>query len=191
MAWAGRLPTPGTSVNGRPPKRATLVAKLIELWNHSFFERRGVELVLYKGRERRSGSQYGAFDIPHDEFDDDTSSSSSDSGSSGEDDQPPTGFYGGYPPEMPDARQRRRAAKAEKRRRRKEKKYRRRQREKRYSLWLTRLPQGGPGGYMSTAGSVTPSTFPPHSPAMPGSAFRGPSPGPGYTSSYPGMMQQV
>ncbi|KAJ3904873.1 hypothetical protein F5879DRAFT_31063 [Lentinula edodes] len=192
LAWAGRLPTPGTSVNGRPPKRATLVAKLIELWNHSFFERRGVELVLYKGRERRSGSQYGAFDIPHDEFDDDTSSSSdSDSGSSGEDDQPPTGFYGGYPPEMPDARQRRRAAKAEKRRRRKEKKYRRRQREKRYSLWLTRLPQGGPGGYMSTTGSVTPSTFPPHSPAMPGSAFRGPSPGPGYTSSYPGMMQQV
>ncbi|KAJ3743349.1 hypothetical protein DFH05DRAFT_1200113 [Lentinula detonsa] len=200
LAWAGRLPLPGTSVNGRPPKRATLTAKLIELWNHSFFERRGVELVLYKGRERRSGSQYGAIDLPHDDYDDDTSSSSSSDSGSSDDDQPLNGFYGGYPSDIPDARQRRRAAKAEKRRRRKEKKYRRRQREKRYSLWLSCLPQGGPGGagaagFMSTAGSVASGAFPPHSPAMPGSGFRGPSPGPGYTnpphnmSSYPGMMQ--
>ncbi|KAJ4472197.1 hypothetical protein J3R30DRAFT_3298924 [Lentinula aciculospora] len=214
MGWAGRLPIPGTSINGRPPKRATLVAKLIELWNHSFFERRGVELVLYKGRERRSGPQYGAVDIPQDEYDDDSSSSSSsDSESSRENDQPLAGFYGGYPSDMPDARQRRHAAKAEKRRRKKEKKYRRRQREKRYTLWLSCLPQGGPGGagsagFMSTAGSVTSGAFPPHSPAMhgsgfrgpspavPSSGFRGPSPGPGYNnptnmSSYPGMMQQL
>ncbi|KAJ3776647.1 hypothetical protein FB446DRAFT_274534 [Lentinula raphanica] len=213
LAWAGRLPLPNTTVNGRPPKRATLTAKLIELWNHSFFERRGVELVLYKGRERRSGPMYGAIDLPHDDYDDSSSSSSSESGSSDEDDHRLSGFYGGgYPQDgISDARQRRRAAKAEKRRRRKERKNRRKQKAKIYSLWLSCLPQGGPGGtgataYMPTAGSAVPGAFPPHSPALPGAGFRGPSPAlpgagfrgpspaPGYPpsvpamSSYPGMM---
>ncbi|KAE9405987.1 hypothetical protein BT96DRAFT_294677 [Gymnopus androsaceus JB14] len=207
LAWSGRLPLPIPNLNGKPPKRATLAARLLELWNHSFFERRGVELVLYKGRERRSGPQYGLVDLPYDDYNDDTSSSSS-SSSEGDDPQISAGFYGGgYPSSdmhgMPD-RQRRHAAKSERRRRRKEKKLRRREREKRYSLWLFCLPQGAPGGAgagsiyggsasMSTPGystSVGSAGFGSHSPAMSGAgAFRGPSPGPGYNNGPAGAFR--
>jgi hypothetical protein len=173
LAWSGRLPVP-TPTNGKPPKRAALVAKLVELWNHSYFDRRGVELVLYKGRERRSGSQYGVVDMPYDDYDDDSSSSSS----SDEDEDPRFGgFYGGYsgghPLDMADTRQRRHAAKSEKSRRRKEKKLRRREKEKKYSLFLFCLPQGGSGGAGSIYGapgsiSAGPATFGSHSPALSG-----------------------
>ncbi|KAF9076489.1 hypothetical protein BDP27DRAFT_1414361 [Rhodocollybia butyracea] len=196
LAWSGRMPLPVPAINGKLPKRATLVAKLIELWNHSFFERRGVELVLYKGRERRSGQQYGLVDLPYEEYDDDSSSSSS---SSEEDDDPRlTGFYGGYPTEIPDGRQRRHATKAEKRRRRKERKLQRKERDRRYSLWLFSLPQGGPGGAGSAYGAPTApgSAFGTHSPSISGlGGFRGPSPSPAayaspsQMSSYPGMLQ--
>ncbi|KAF5393561.1 hypothetical protein D9757_000255 [Collybiopsis confluens] len=180
LAWSGRLPLPVPPIHGKAPKRATLAAKLIELWNHSFFERRGVELVLYKGRERRSGPQYGLVDMPYHNDDDSSSSSSS---SDSDDDPRLMGFYGGHGSQsaFDGAGTRRNAAKAEKQRRKREKKQRRKEREKRYSLFLFCLPQGGPGGVGSVygtpalaAGSV--SAYGKHSPALTASALRGVSP---------------
>ncbi|KAJ7937330.1 hypothetical protein B0H13DRAFT_209133 [Mycena leptocephala] len=75
LAWTGRLPAPG-----RTQKKTTLAADLIDLWNISFFFPRGVEVVLYKGRERRSGPSAGLVDIhlpTYDENDESSSSSSS------------------------------------------------------------------------------------------------------------------
>ena len=63
MAWSGTMPTPQyPTVDGRPPKRSTLVADVVDVWNSSFFRARGVEAVLYKGRERRSGRYAGTID---------------------------------------------------------------------------------------------------------------------------------
>ena len=77
LAWTGTMSVPQYSADGRPPKRSTLAADVIDLWNASFFIRRGAELVLYKGRERRSGRDIGAVDIhlpgfdDYDDYDDD------------------------------------------------------------------------------------------------------------------------
>ncbi|KAI1788993.1 hypothetical protein LXA43DRAFT_599309 [Ganoderma leucocontextum] len=51
LAWAGTMPVPQYSPDGRPPKRSTLVADMVDLWNTSFFRMRGVEMILYKGGE--------------------------------------------------------------------------------------------------------------------------------------------
>ncbi|KAG1780299.1 hypothetical protein EV702DRAFT_1081971 [Suillus placidus] len=58
LAWKGELPLPDF-VKGRPP---SIVADLINLWNNSFFLSRRVEIILYKGRERRSGPRAGTLD---------------------------------------------------------------------------------------------------------------------------------
>ena len=64
MAWSGTMPTPQyPTVDGRPPKRSTLVADVVDVWNSSFFRARGVEAVLYKGREQRSGHYTGTVDM--------------------------------------------------------------------------------------------------------------------------------
>ncbi|KAJ7781550.1 hypothetical protein B0H16DRAFT_624065 [Mycena metata] len=92
LAWTGRLPAPG-----RVQKKTTLAADLIDLWNFSFFFARGVEVVLYKGRERRSGPSAGLVDIHYDENDDESSSSSSSSDSESDDGDrypPATYMYG-------------------------------------------------------------------------------------------------
>ncbi|KAH8105022.1 hypothetical protein DFH11DRAFT_1645252 [Phellopilus nigrolimitatus] len=52
LAWKGSLPLPN---GGPPPKPSELVKDLLDLWNHAFFFPRGVELVLYKGRNCVSG----------------------------------------------------------------------------------------------------------------------------------------
>ena len=57
------MPVPQYSPDGRPPKRSTLAADVVDLWNTSFFRVRGVEMVLYKGRERRSGRYAGTVDV--------------------------------------------------------------------------------------------------------------------------------
>ena len=57
------MPVPQYSADGRPPKRSTLAADVIDLWNASFFRMRGVEVILYKGRERRSGRYAGTVDM--------------------------------------------------------------------------------------------------------------------------------
>ncbi|KAG2339838.1 hypothetical protein BDR05DRAFT_967449 [Suillus weaverae] len=61
LAWRGELPLP-EFVKGRPPSRSSIVADLINLWNRSFFLSRRVEVILYKGRERRSGPRAGTVD---------------------------------------------------------------------------------------------------------------------------------
>jgi len=138
LAWAGKMPLPEFS-RGPQPKRSTLIADLIDLWNSSFFLTRRVEVVLYKGRERRSGTSAGTIDynLPglHPDFSSDSSSSASDSESA--DDR-----YAGYGrgADMGEAR-RRRERKEEKRRRKKEKKLRKKAKEleKTYALYLTYL----------------------------------------------------
>ncbi|KAJ7283509.1 hypothetical protein C8J57DRAFT_1171212 [Mycena rebaudengoi] len=162
LAWTGRLPAPG-----RPQRKTTLAADLIDLWNVSFFFPRGIEVVLYKGRERRSGPQAGLVDIQlptYPEHDDISSSSSDDSDDSDSDDgarYPPAAYmYGqqnfpgqGSMAEVLEQRRRRQEMRAEKKRRRKEKKIRRKAkaREKKFALYLTCVPNGGP----AMAGSVS------------------------------------
>ncbi|KAK1228891.1 hypothetical protein PQX77_008049 [Marasmius sp. AFHP31] len=152
LAWSGRLPVPAAP-DGQTPKRATVTASLVDLWNLSFLNRRGVELVLYKGRERRSGPHAGQIDY-HLPIDDhaDVSSSDSEDDDDDDDDEDEARYnaaYGrtGYAPDMAEIRQRRMAEKVERKRRRKEKKNRQkaREREKKYTLYLTYIPQhGGP-----------------------------------------------
>ncbi|KAK7470944.1 hypothetical protein VKT23_002359 [Stygiomarasmius scandens] len=174
LAWSGRLPVP-TSPDGLKPKRATLAANLIALWNGEFFERRGIELVLYKGRERRSGARAGVVDLPMPSLDDIDSLSSSSSSSDDDDDDDLRystnsygggggGNYGGYygrpgygqPDMASEERQRRLAAKADKKRRKKEKKIRKKVKasEKKYTLYLTSVPTAGLGGPVGHVGSI-------------------------------------
>ena len=64
LVWSGQLPFPQyQTANGRPPKRSTVIADLVDAWNAYFFHPRGVEAVLYKGRERRSGRYTGLVDM--------------------------------------------------------------------------------------------------------------------------------
>ncbi|KAF8897239.1 hypothetical protein BD779DRAFT_1489779 [Infundibulicybe gibba] len=182
LAWQGQLPVPDVGRGNRPPRRATLVADLVDLWNGSFFIARGVEVVLYKGRERRSGPTAGAMDLPYDDDDDSLSSSSSSSSTEDSDDDGkygPTsyGIYGrpntgqGQMGDVMEARRRRREARAEKRRRRRERKIRRKAkaREKRYTLYLTCVHQGGPGA----TSSGMPGGFNPGMPDRHGGGYAG------------------
>ena len=157
-AWLGRLPIPESAKqDGRPPKRAVMATDLVELWNASFFAPRGVELIIYKGRERRNGRYAGrvdtdlpGFDITADDITD------SDEGlaeqDSDEDYAPPGGAsygsYGGvYGRQNPttiegrEARLRRKEIKEEERRKRKEREARKRVREleRKYTMYLTCL----------------------------------------------------
>ncbi|KAI0650113.1 hypothetical protein C8Q79DRAFT_367471 [Trametes meyenii] len=147
-AWAGTLPVPQYTADGRPPKRSTLVADVIDLWNASFFRPRNVEMVLYKGRERRSGRMAGTVDMSLPGFDEyDVSSPSESSG--GDDDSAEErhreryGAYGGVygrqaDAELREARRARRERKAERKKRKMDKKIRKRAKEleRTYSIYL-------------------------------------------------------
>ena len=148
MAWAGTLPVPQYSPDGRPPKRSTLAADVIDLWNASFFRPRGVEMVLYKGRERRSGRLAGTVDMSLPGFDEYDVSSPSDSSddddaSAEERQRDRYGAYGGVygrqaESELREERRARRERKAERRKRKMEKKIRKRAKEldRTYSVYL-------------------------------------------------------
>jgi hypothetical protein len=135
---------------------------LINLWNELFFGPRGVELVLYKGRERRTGRNAGQLDselASHEDSDDSSSSNSSDSDFV-DHGNPAGGSYGRPIMEMSDSRRRRHEEKQERRRRRREKKARRKARAKGYSVYVAYLPLGNSnaygkgmiaGGYSNTA----------------------------------------
>jgi len=130
LAWTGRLPVPEYSRNGHAPRRSELAGDLLELWNNSFFLSRGVELVLFKGHQRRSGPNAGLIDRHLPMFGEDDNSSdddSSDSSSEDDSDLSDDDRYGRH----------RRDKKAEKKRRHREKKLRRKEkeREKRYALY--------------------------------------------------------
>lgn len=161
-AWLGRLPIPESAKqDGRAPKRVVVATDLVELWNASFFVPRGVEIIIYKGRERRNGKYAGRLDMDLPGFnltvDDITDSSSELTEGDSEDDYAPPGGarYGNYGGvygrqdaanmEARDARLRRKGIKEEERRRRKEKEVRRRLRdlERKYTLYLTCLPAPG------------------------------------------------
>ena len=144
-----------------------MTAELIELWNTSFFQQRGVEVVLFKGRERRSGPFAGtietrlqAFDVNSDLSSSQSSSLSDDSDSSVDDKysragQVPPGPFGPYG--RPDAyatdgRDAKRRQREEKKRRHKEKKAKKKahRREKAYAVYLTCVAprESGMGGHM-------------------------------------------
>ena len=161
-AWSGRLPIPeAAGRDGRPPKRNVVAADLVELWNTSFFIPRGVELIIYKGRERRNGKYIGRIDTNLPNFnltvDDITDSSSAPSEEDSHDEYVPPGgtrygnyggVYGRQDPttiEGREARLRRKEIEEEEKRKRKERKLRRRLREmeRLYTLYLTCLPAPG------------------------------------------------
>ncbi|KAI0303193.1 hypothetical protein BC826DRAFT_965764 [Russula brevipes] len=146
MAWAGKLPTADAS---RSSRSSVVTAELIDLWNSSFFTPRGVEVVLFKGHERRSGPYAGQVErnLPGfgDDSDSDSSSLSSDSSSLSDDKYGRGGGGGGgagggyYGGGYPDSKRRKAEHKAEKKRKAKEKKARRRarERERTYALYIT------------------------------------------------------
>jgi hypothetical protein len=153
MAWAGKLPT---ADQNRPSRPSAIAAELVDLWNTSFFASRGVEVVLFKGHERRSGPYVGQIErnLPGFDSDDDSSGSLSSSDSSGLDDDKygrgagggPGGYYGGT---YPDSKRRKAERKAEKKRKNKEKKARRRakERERAYALYISCVtPRDGAHG---------------------------------------------
>lgn len=161
-AWLGRLPIPeAAKQDGRAPKRSVVATDLVELWNTSFFIPRGVELIIYKGRERRNGKYAGRIDTDLQGFnltvDDITDSSSELTEGDSEDDYIPPGgarygnhggVYGRQDPttlEGREARLRRKEIEEEEKRKRKEKKLRRRLREleRSYTLYLTCLTGTG------------------------------------------------
>jgi len=155
-AWVGRLPVPESArVGGRGPKRTTVACDLIELWNASFFIPRGVEIVFYKGRERRTGRLAGQVDMELPGFDDRYYDDASSTDSEVSDDSDSDGYgragryghaggvYGRQPEgqvaELREARRRRKELEDDQKRRKKEKKEKKRLREleRRYSVYLT------------------------------------------------------
>ncbi|KAL1732730.1 hypothetical protein EV714DRAFT_270359 [Schizophyllum commune] len=171
-AWAGMLPI---AQDGRKQKRSSLVSHMLDAWNQNFYMARGVEVVLYKGRERRSGPASGMMDgVLQDGGLSDTEESDT-TESDLDDENSLTGAYGGayggggaygrgadgnYGRNA-DGMYGRQAGKEERRRRRREKRARRKEREmhKVYSIQVICLPSGGPGG----AGAVA--QAPPMTPA--------------------------
>lgn len=165
LAWANRLPVPELSRDGQGPKNSVLVADLVDLWNVSFFLPRGVELVLYRGKERRTGQHSGTIDrdVPDfDESDDDLSltdseeisnDSASDYGAGRYNTHSRTNLQDPLAEVFEMGRQRRAAAKADRKKRRQEKNRRRRERkrDRKYWLCLTSVPMTG-ASYMNAAG---------------------------------------
>ena len=103
-----------------------MASELIGVWNDAFFNARGVEAVLFKGRERRSGPDAGTIERHLPGFDTD-SASDSDSDlsddSDSDDDRYGSGVHGGGHYGRHDEREskRRQREKKEKKRKQKEK----------------------------------------------------------------------
>jgi hypothetical protein len=125
-AWLGRLPVPESAKkDGHPPKRLTVTTDLVQRWNASFFVPRGVELIIYKGRERMNGKDAGKADTDLPGFDltaEDVSDYSSELSQQDSED------------EVRDAEARRRERREQKAKRRS------RRLEGKYTLYLTCLP---------------------------------------------------
>jgi len=152
LSWAGKLPT---NDQNRSSRSSQVTAELIELWNNSFFSQRGVDVVLFKGHERRSGPWAGQIERNLPGFRDDSDSGSSDSlsdDSSSSNDKYGRGAAAGggyYGSAYGDSKRRKAERKAEKKRKNKEKKARRRarERERTYSIYITCIsPRDGASG---------------------------------------------
>lgn len=145
MAWAGTMPVPQYSPDGRPPKRSTLAADMVDLWNASFFLPRGVEMILYKGREGRSGRHAGKVDMHLPGFDPFDVSSASESDPSEDDaerdrDRYRYGAQGGAYGRSGDPEARRRRADRKKRKMDKKIKKRAKEMERTYAIYLQCVP---------------------------------------------------
>jgi len=153
LAWAGKLPT---TTADRASRASAVAAELVDLWNNSFFAPRGVEVVLFKGHERRSGPLTGQIERHLPSFGDGSDSDSSDSSSLDSSDLSDDkygrggpaggGYYGSY---AADSKRRKAERKAEKKRKHKEKKARRRarERERTYALYISCItPRDGAFG---------------------------------------------
>lgn len=160
-----------TGRDGKPPRPSTLAADLIDLWNVSYFFPRAIELVFFKGTERRTGPRAGTIERNwpgfHDDYD--SSSSSSSGTESSECDVPPVSSYG--PPGMPqptlaEMQYARRKRWEDKRRRRKEKRARRkaRARQREYSVYITYTPMRTPNGVYPNSASMIPPGYAPFIP---------------------------
>jgi hypothetical protein len=143
LSWAGKLPT---NDQNRSSRSSQVTAELIELWNNSFFSQRGVDVVLFKGHERRSGPWAGQIERNLPGFRDDSDSGSNDSlssdDSSSSNDKYGRGAAAGggyYGSAYGDSKRRKAERKAEKKRKNKEKKARRRarERERTYAIYIT------------------------------------------------------
>ncbi|KAF6762553.1 hypothetical protein DFP72DRAFT_876213 [Ephemerocybe angulata] len=153
LAWTGRLPVPAgsSSRDPKPPKPAVIAAELIHTWNTAFFEPRGVEMILYRGGQRRSGRGFGKIDFnPSEGSDWSSSSTSEESSSDGSDDPYPPHASNAYSREdkndLSSARKRyyddKRRRKDERRDRRRRKRERRRNKE--YSVMAVCTRDGAP-----------------------------------------------
>ncbi|KDQ64923.1 hypothetical protein JAAARDRAFT_242513 [Jaapia argillacea MUCL 33604] len=58
MVWSRELQKPEVS-GTQVPRRSSVVADIIDSWNAKFFAPRGLQVLLYKGRECRSGPNSG------------------------------------------------------------------------------------------------------------------------------------
>jgi hypothetical protein len=142
LSWAGKLPT---NDQNRSSRSSQVTAELIELWNNSFFSQRGVDVVLFKGHERRSGPWAGQIERNLPGFRDDSDSGSSgslSSDSSSSNDKYGRGAAAGggyYGSAYGDSKRWKAERKAEKKRKNKEKKARRRarERERTYAIYIT------------------------------------------------------
>lgn len=127
------------------PRRSTLAVDLINLWNNSFFFNRGVELMLYKGRERRTGPQTGYIDNRLTLYDDESSSLDSSSNSE-RDYNRASGPYGrpgnNQTAEMQEAKHRRYEEKEDRRRRKARRKAK--ARDKTYTVYISCSARGPP-----------------------------------------------
>ncbi|THH33761.1 hypothetical protein EUX98_g366 [Antrodiella citrinella] len=151
LSWSNKLPVPQYANDGHQPRRTTLTADLIDLWNASFFIKRGAELVLYKGRERRSGRNIGQVDVHLPGFDDYGDYSDEDDDLSDDDDYDDRSRHGAYGgvysrgvdremAEMHEARRlRHERKKLDQKRRRVERRHRQKTRDadRMYALYLT------------------------------------------------------
>jgi hypothetical protein len=145
LAWLGKLPLPG---GARQPKKSALVMDLLDLWNAQFFVARGAELVLYKGRERKTGRGAGRPEMRLPRLDDSDSEDDTESSEDSESENDYAnhggsrmsqyGAYGGYGREQ-DAEKRYR--KEEKKRRARERKQRKKEMAKKYTLYMAYVPQ--------------------------------------------------
>ena len=145
--WLGKFPIPEASEEaGRP--RSAVATDLVELWNASYFNPRGVELIICKGRKRRNGKYAGMIDMDLPGFDLTTERNSE------VDYMPPGGagygsyggVYGGQGPttiEGREARLRRKEIQEEDRRRKERELKWKSQRA--YSLYLACLSPSGHG----------------------------------------------
>ena len=177
-AWTNQLPVP--SLGAALPRRSILAADLVDLWNDKFFYLRGVELRLYKGKEKRTGKNAGMVEKHLPGYEDGDSDSSS-TGSSSDAEFARRNPYGRDIA----------AEKEEKKRRRKERRAKRR--AKTYAVYIACLPRPGapvagygpmPGGY-----GVAPVPAPYGFGAAPAAVPMGYGANPSYSSStgYPAV----